>query len=381
MIQAKLSMEWVGLARVLVEAIPGISPGADGVDAARRILAALPDPLDVDLIVHGEQDWAWPVLRWARQTNRGIAGLEDMLTRPAGGQADSNAALLQAALSIGKGRRMILVTGATGNAGGAVVRALAEGGAPVRGLVRRPGSGLPPGAEEVVGDLNKPATFVDGLRGATGLFMLSGYDGTPELLSAASAAGVRHVVVLSSNSLDGKDTTNAISAYHAATEQAVRDSGLGWSFLRPTTFMSNALRWNNQLARGDVVRLQFPDVPIATIDPRDIADVAVAAFNSSENHIYRITGPVALTPVAQLAILAEALGRPLEPYAMTLEETKAALDAGMPAQYAEAIYSFFGNGTADETTVRPTVAEVTGHPGRTFEQWCADHASEFPGAA
>ncbi len=276
---------------------------------------------------------------------------------------------------------MILVTGAAGNAGGAVVRALAEAGAPVRGLVQRPGGGLPPGVEEVVGDLNKPSTFVDGLRGATGLFLLSGYDGTPELLSAAGQAGVRHVVVLSSNSLDGKDTTNAVSAYHAATERAVRDCGLGWSFLRPTSFMSNALRWNNQLGRGDVVRLQFPDVAIATIDPRDIADVAVAAFDSGENGIYRLTGPVALTPVAQLAILAEALGRRLEPYAMTLEETKAALEAAMPARYAEAIYSFFGDGTADETTVQPTVQQVTGHPGRTFEQWCADHTSEFPGAA
>lgn len=91
-----------GLTRVLVEAIPGISPGADGVDAASRILAELPDPPSVDLVVHGEQEWAWPVLRWARQTGRGIrAGLEDMLTGPAGEQVPGNAALLHYALARG----------------------------------------------------------------------------------------------------------------------------------------------------------------------------------------------------------------------------------------------------------------------------------------
>lgn len=190
-------------------------------------------------------------------------------------------------------------------------------------------------------------------------------------------------MLLSSNSLDGKDTTNAMSAYHAASERAVRESGLGWSFLRPTSFMTNALRWSDQLGKGDVVRAQFPEVPIATIDPRGIADVAVAAFTADprEDRIYRLTGPVALTPVEQVTILGKALGRPLEPYAMTLEETRAALDASMPAPYAEAIYSFFGLGNADETTVQPTVEEVTGHPGRTFEQWCADHAGEFPHAS
>jgi uncharacterized protein YbjT (DUF2867 family) len=282
-----------------------------------------------------------------------------------------------------KGYGMFLVTGATGNAGGAVVRALAEAGLPVRGLVRRPASGLPPGVEEVVGNLHQPETFIESLAGTTGLFLLSGYDGTQRLLSAASDAGVRHVVLLSSNSLDGTDTTNAISSYHLASEQAVRESGLGWSFLRPTSFMANALRWSDQLGKGDVVRVQFPEVPIATIDPRDIADVAVAAFTADpqEDRIYRLTGPVALTPVEQVTILGNALGRPLEPYAMTLEETRAALDASMPAPYADAIYSFFGRGTTDETTVRLTVEEVTGHPARTFEQWCADNAGRFPGVA
>jgi uncharacterized protein YbjT (DUF2867 family) len=275
---------------------------------------------------------------------------------------------------------MILVTGATGNAGGALVRALSEAGRPVRALVRRPGSIdlLGQDAEEVVGDLTEPETFADALPGVEGLFLLSGYAGTDRLLAAARDAGVGHVVLLSSSALDGTDAGNAIASYHGATEDLVRRSGLGWSFLRPTSFMSNTFRWNDQLSAGNVIRAQFPGVPIATIDPRDIADVAIAGFDSEANEIYRITGPVALTAPERVEILGKALGRPLECYEMTLDETRADLAATMPAPYAEAIESFFARGTTDETTVYPTVENVTGHPARTFEQWCADNADLFP---
>ncbi len=85
---------WGGpFTRVLVEAIPGISPGADGVTAAQATLAVLPTAADV--LVHGENEWAWPVLRWASSHGYGVRlGFEDMLTGPDGQQVQSNADLL-----------------------------------------------------------------------------------------------------------------------------------------------------------------------------------------------------------------------------------------------------------------------------------------------
>ena len=86
-----------GLARVSVEALPSISPGHDGVDAARRILAAL-EVRETDVVVHGEQEWAWPVLRWSLENADGIrVGFEDMTAGPDGERADSNADLLRMA--------------------------------------------------------------------------------------------------------------------------------------------------------------------------------------------------------------------------------------------------------------------------------------------
>lgn len=272
----------------------------------------------------------------------------------------------------------ILVTGTTGNAGGAVVRALAERGVPTKALVRRDVE-LPSGVEQVHGDLNQPDTFVDSLAGVKGLFLLSGYDRLEELLTNAVAAGVERVALLSSSSVDSADTANAIAGYHLASENAVRESGLEWTFLRPNTFMSNTLRWLDQLHAGDVVRLQFPEVPISTIHPADIADVAVAALTEDRHAgaAYRLSGAVALKPAEQLEIVGSAIGRSLQPYEMSRAETHDDLFAAMPAQYASAIESFFGDGIIDETTVTPAVAEVTGHAPRTLQEWARENAGLF----
>lgn len=85
--------------RVLVEAIPGASPGGYGVWAADRILAALgPQPSAV--LVHGEEEWAWPVLRWAQARGYDVRiGLEDTLFDETGRRVSSNAELVAAALA------------------------------------------------------------------------------------------------------------------------------------------------------------------------------------------------------------------------------------------------------------------------------------------
>ena len=85
--------------RVLVEAIPGHTPGSDGVWAVERILTALgmqPGPL----LVHGEGRWTWPVLRWAQDHHYATRiGLEDTLVDEQGIRARTNAELVTAALS------------------------------------------------------------------------------------------------------------------------------------------------------------------------------------------------------------------------------------------------------------------------------------------
>lgn len=274
---------------------------------------------------------------------------------------------------------MYLVTGATGNIGAELVRTLAEAGEPVRALVRDPSTALPPGAIAVTGDLNEPASLRPALAGATGVFLLPGYRDMPGLLAEARTAGVQRVVQLSGGSAGSGDLTNAVSAYMIRTEAAVRDSGLPATVLRPSGFMSNALRWLPQLRAGDVVRDAFPNVAIAVIDPADIAAVAAAALTSDDHagQVYRLSGPAPLLPADRVRVLAEVLDRPLTFVGQSDEEARAEMSQAMPAEYVDAFFRFYADGELDESPVLPTVREVTGREPRTFEQWARAHAHAF----
>ncbi|NGN63716.1 NAD(P)H-binding protein [Streptomyces sp. A7024] len=275
---------------------------------------------------------------------------------------------------------MYLVTGATGNVGREVVRALLDRGAPVRALTRTgDAAGLPKGAEAVAGDLNDPASLAPALAGVRGVFFLPGYADMPGLLAAAKGAGVERVVQLSGRSAATGDMTNAVTAYMVRTEEAVRAAGLPWTIIRPSAFDANALRWLPQLRAGDVLRLPFAGVPIASIDPYDIGEVAAVALlaDGHDGRVYDLSGPEPLLPADQVRILGETLGCELRFEAQPDAEARAEMEAAMPKEYVDAFFRFYVDGDLDESPVLPTVREVTGRDPRTFAQWARAHAGDF----
>ncbi|MFJ8535221.1 NAD(P)H-binding protein [Streptomyces sp. NPDC093591] len=271
------------------------------------------------------------------------------------------------------------MTGATGNVGAEVVRALVEAGEPVRAMSRsgRP-EGLPPGTEAVAGDLNRPETVRGALDGVRSLFLLPGYEGQSRILADARAAGVEHVVLLSGKSAE-IDDDNAVTRYLRAAESQVRASGPAWTFVRPVSFMSNALALADQIRMGDEVRVPFPAVRTADVSPYDIAQVAARALRSAghEGRVHTVTGPESLLPSDRVRILGEVLGRDLRTVGLTDDEARAAMGARFPAPYVDAFFRFFVDGALDESQVLPTVQEVTGQAPRTFEQWARAHAGMF----
>ncbi len=274
---------------------------------------------------------------------------------------------------------MILVTGATGNVGSELIRNLQATGAPVRALVRKENSGLSNSIEYAVGDLNQPESLSRALIDVSNVFLLGGYRNMPGILNQFRTANVQHVALLSSRLVLGGQVSNAIVKMWMTSEDAVMSSGIPWTILRPSSFMSNALRWRTEIQAGSPVRIHFPHVPIASIDPYDIA-AAAAAVLTTGNHqskAYELSGPRAMLPVEQLEILGRAIGRRLEARPVPDGEALADLLKQSSEEFADAMFRFYAKGEFDDSKIVSTVTDLTGHAPRTFEQWATNHASEF----
>jgi uncharacterized protein YbjT (DUF2867 family) len=261
---------------------------------------------------------------------------------------------------------IVAVAGAGGNVGGALAEMLAADGHEVRAIVR--GSG----------DLNDAKTLGWAFDGADGAFLLSGYDDAG-LVAAMQRGGVRRVALLSSSAAPTNDLTNAVAAYHIRSERALQESGLAWTFLRPNAFMTNTLSWAKPIRAGEPVVAPFANIPISTNDPRDVAAVAAVSLTSGayDGVAHRITGPEPLLPSEQVAILGELLGRELPFRAQDDAEARADMSSRMPAEYVDAFFEFYVDGAIDETSVRPTIEEVTGRPPRTYRDWAEENLQAF----
>ena len=267
----------------------------------------------------------------------------------------------------------VLVIGAYGNVGSNVVAGLRSAGIPVRGTSRTlKGSEPLSGVEMVSLDLDDPATLPRPLDGIKKVFLYAKPSGIAEFVTAAQAAGVEHVVLLSSASVVEEATRNTRNAHmHAAVEEALEKSGMAWTFLRPTTFASKQLGLAPRIKSGEVLRVPFLQARSAVIHERDIADVAVKALTSPghEGKAYWLTGPEALTYQEQIDTIGEAIGRKIETVEVEPEEAEPPM------------HEFFVKLTralmASPTVVTNAVEEATGVPARTFRQWAEDHVKDF----
>jgi uncharacterized protein YbjT (DUF2867 family) len=275
---------------------------------------------------------------------------------------------------------MIVVTGATGNVGAEVVRALIRAEEPVRALVRDASTAeLPPEVEAAEGDLDRPESLTAALEGTSAVFLLPGYGDMPGVLAAIREAGTERVVLLSGTSAASGDTGNAVTAYMLSSEAAVHDAGVPWTILRSYGMMSNALRWKEQLVKGDAVREPFASVPVAMVDPYDLGEVAARALTSREHEgkTYLVSGPAAITAADRVRILGQVLGRDLWLNAQSNDEARAQMQATMPPEYVDAFFDFYVTGSLDESQPQPTVRDVLGREPRSFEDWARAHADAF----
>ncbi|MFD9392733.1 NAD(P)H-binding protein [Streptomyces sp. NPDC060000] len=280
---------------------------------------------------------------------------------------------------------MIVVTGATGNVGRELVRFLAEAGERVTATSRNiSDTEVPDTVRAVRADLTDAESLRPVLDGADALFL---HDGGPaahrldprEVLDAAKTGGVRRVVLLSSLGVETRPESPSHGGRMRAVEDAVRESGLDWTILRPGAFHSNAYAWAEPVRDRRTVAAPFGDVGLPTVDPSDIAEVASAALRQDghSGRVHALTGPAPTTPRQQAEAIGRAIGEPVRFVEQTREEARAQMLGFMPEPVVETTLAILGAPKAAEQRVSPDVERVLGRPPRTFEEWARRNAAAF----
>ncbi|WP_040789704.1 NAD(P)H-binding protein [Nocardia paucivorans] len=274
---------------------------------------------------------------------------------------------------------MIVVTGATGNVGRPLVQALVAAGEQVTAVSRTASPGVDPdGVRRVRADLVEPEGWKSVLDGAKALFLLTSGDFSGAggdlsgVLDLARDRAVARVVLLSSQ---GVGTGRHPGDY----EQAVQNSGLPWTILRPGAFHSNALMWAEAVRVQRAIAAPFGDIALPAIDPADIAEVAAVALTASghEGATYELTGPEAISPRQQAAVLAEVLGEPIRFVELSRAQARAHMIRTMPEAVVEATLDILGAPTERERRVSPDVERVLGRSARPFAEWARRGIAAF----
>ena len=282
---------------------------------------------------------------------------------------------------------MILVTGATGTNGSEVVKALAARGVTARAMMRSPKDAgeLPPGITAVQGDFDDDASLDRALAGVERAFLLTPSTEQAEaqqlrFVAAAGRAGVRHIVKLSQFAAS-PDSPVRFLRYHAAVEQAIRHSGMDWTFLRPNLFMQGMLQFAGMVRDKGMIAAPIGDAKVSVVDVRDNAAVAAAAL-TEDGHAgktYTLTGPEALTHAEMAAKLSAATGRPIAFVDASEDDMRHAM-AGvkMPEWQIEGLIEDYAHYRRGEAAVIATgVRDATGQESRAFDGFAHDYADAF----
>jgi uncharacterized protein YbjT (DUF2867 family) len=279
----------------------------------------------------------------------------------------------------------VLVTGATGRIGRAVVGLLIDAGVPVRALTRRPGAAaLPADVEVVTGDLTVPESLDAGLRGAGAVFLVwAAPPATAPAVVERLAAHARRVVFLSSPHQTPHpffQQPNPMAVLHADIERLIAAAGLESVIIRPGMFASNALFWWAPAIRaGGAVRWPYGAAETAPVDDRDVAAVAARALQE-DGHAggdYLLTGPESLSQAEQVSIIGDVLGRRIKFEELSPDEFRTETEGSWPRPAVDMLLAAWGATLGRPALVTSAVSGILGSAPRSFRQWATDHATAF----
>jgi uncharacterized protein YbjT (DUF2867 family) len=283
---------------------------------------------------------------------------------------------------------MILVTGAAGKTGRAVIRALIAKGQAVRALVHRPEQARPieeMGAQVVVGDMRTQEAMEQAARGVRAVYHICPNISPDEVaigqgvIAAARTAGVEHFVYHSV--LHPHVEAMPHHWFKLRVEEKLFESGLPFTILQPVAYMQNVLaQWDKVTQQGIYPVPYSAETQLGMVDLQDVAEAAAIVLTGPGHAgaIYELAGAEALSQAEVAAILSQQLGRPVRVQVTPIETwEEQARASGLGDYQIETLvkmfrhyeqYGFWGN---------PRVLEwLLGRPPTTFAAFVERTARE-----
>ena len=285
----------------------------------------------------------------------------------------------------------ILVTGATGTVGTEVVIQLSMVNdvrvrAGVHSIIKGENLKRLPDVEVVEMDFRDQNSLHAAFTHVDKVFMVTPFTNdqvemAKTLVDEARKTGVKHIVKLSVLGADAEQELQ-LCRWHREIEEYIINSGIAYTFLRPSSFMQNYSNFDATSIQKEG-RFYHPTGSgrVSCIDVRDIASVAVEALigTGHEGKIYELTGPEALSNQEVAGIISEVTGKQVEFVDVPEDAAKSAmLQHHMPEWMVNAMMELersYKENKYSETT--DTVQQLTGRPPHSFRQFVEDHKESF----
>jgi uncharacterized protein YbjT (DUF2867 family) len=282
---------------------------------------------------------------------------------------------------------MILVTGANGTVGKAVLNEVARSGASHKAMYRsgQEAAKAPAGTASVVADFSKRETLGPALRGVESVYLVC--SPIPDLvqletnvIEASVAAGVQHIVL--NSALGAGDYPKSFPSWHRKVEDKLKGTKISFTILRPNSFHQNVLTYFAPSIRTQgAFYSSMGKARVSFLDVRDIAAVGVKTLSGGEHNgkTYELNGPEALSYTELADKISKHAGRAVQYVDIPAEaQRKAMLDQGMPAWQVDALLDlqeYYTSGKGGE--VDALLPKFLGQPPVTMDRFLSEFAGEF----
>jgi uncharacterized protein YbjT (DUF2867 family) len=287
--------------------------------------------------------------------------------------------------------KMILITGASGTVGRAVLAEVARSGQKHRAMYRsrEEAAKAPAGTETVIADFSDKASLSLALRGVESVYLVCSpipalvqLEGN--MIEASEAAGVRRIVL--NSALGAGDYGKSFPSWHREVEDRLKAAKMAHSILRPNSFLQNLLAYYAPSIRAQGAFYgAMGNARTSYLDVRDIAVVAAKALRGSEHDgkTYELNGPEALTCAEVAERISQHAGIATRYVDIPIEaQRKAMLGQGMPEWQVKALLELQEYYTGGKGGMLDGVLEgLLGRSPITIDQFLEEFAGEFRGQA